>query len=85
MYELDAMLLSEGRFDEQVAVAYNNLPESLQNEFVREFGCDILNSALQLLMDLEDPEVLSWAADWIEENSNMIWFEGLLWLTGADL
>ena len=88
MDEVAMTLLSETRFDEQVAVAYHNLPESLQNEFVREFGCDILNSARQLLMDLEDPEVLSWAADWIEENSNMIWSDGSLWhadLRGADL
>ena len=80
MYELyDMMLLSEGRFDVQIAVAYDNLPESLQNEFIREFGYDILNSAQQLLMDLEDYEVLGWAADWVEENSNMVWDEGILW------
>ena len=92
MYELHGAamsLLSEARFDEQIAVAYHNLPESLQNEFVREFGYDILNSAQQLLMDLEDCEVLNWAADWIEENSSMIWREGILWqtgdLTGANL
>ena len=73
------MLLSESRFDEQIAVAYHHLPGSLQNEFLREFGHDILNSAQQLLMDLEDYEVLNWAADWIEENSSMIWYDGGLW------
>ena len=84
MYELHeeaTLLAGEIRFDEQIAVAYDNLPESLQNEFVREFGYDILNSAQELMMDLEDYEVLNWAADWIEENSNMIWSDGSLWET----
>ena len=36
-------------------------------------------STQQLMMDLEDYEDLHRAADWIEENSNMIWHEGNLW------
>lgn len=72
--------LSDGRFDEQIAVAYHNLPESLQAAFVSEFGYGILHSAQQTIMDyLEDPEVLDWAADWIEANSGMVWYEGALW------
>ena len=31
------------------------------------------------MRDPEDYEDLHWAADWIEENSNMIWHEGNLW------
>ena len=77
-------MLSQRWFDEQIAVAYHHLPEQFQNEFVREFGYDILNSAQQLMMDLEDYEVLDWAADWLEENSNMIWREGILWQTCDD-
>ena len=72
--------LSDARFDEQIAVAYHHLPESLQAAFVSEFGYGILHSAQQIIMDcLEDPEVLDWAADWIEANSGMRWVDGCLW------
>lgn len=86
-------LLAEGRhgFDTQVVYAVECLTETdrakfdlLYPEWPRVLELIAAASPLSNYYpgddpDDPDPEIMSWVADWIEENTDMYWEDGDLW------